>query len=81
VHNEEFHKFDYPFSIIRMRCVEHIARTVEVRNAHKLYLKNVKGRDHFGRHSHRWENDIKIYFKLIGYEEVYWIHPVQERNG
>jgi hypothetical protein len=33
-----------------------------------------------GRPRHRWENDMKIDLREIGWGGTYWIHLAQDRN-
>jgi hypothetical protein len=52
LHNEEFHNFYSSQNVSRaikarrMKMVEHIARTENKRNAYKVLVKKLKGRDH-----------------------------------
>jgi hypothetical protein len=32
------------------------------------------------RPRHRWEDNNRMYFKEIGWEGMYWIHLVQDRD-
>jgi hypothetical protein len=43
----------------------------------KFWLKNFK---RLGRYRHRWEDNIKMDIKEIGWEAEDWIHAAQERD-
>jgi hypothetical protein len=42
--------------------------------------KNPKGRDHLGRPRRRWEDNIRMDVKEIGWKGVEWIHLSQDRD-
>jgi hypothetical protein len=44
-----------------------------------FWLENLKGRDHSKKTRHRWEENIRIYVKEVGKENVEWIYLVQNR--
>jgi hypothetical protein len=56
-----------------------------------LYLKDeisytgLVGRSHgkrpIGRHRHRWENSIKLYYKEVGWGGMDWITVVKDGAG
>jgi hypothetical protein len=52
IHSEELHNLYASPNIIkvikvrRMRCAGHVARMVDMRNAYKILLENLKGRDY-----------------------------------
>jgi hypothetical protein len=56
----------------RMRWVGHVARMGEVRGAYIL-VGRPEGRP-LGRPRHRWEDNIKIDLREIGFGDVDWIH-------
>jgi hypothetical protein len=39
----------------------------------KFWLKSPEGKETFGSHRHRWENNIKMDFKETECEAVHWI--------
>jgi hypothetical protein len=49
----------------------YVALVGELRNAYKISFGNPEVS--FGRPRHRWENNIKIDLKRIGYKNVNWI--------
>jgi hypothetical protein len=42
--------------------------------------ENVTGRDHFERSRRRWEDNIRIDLREIGWEDVNWMHLDRDRN-
>jgi hypothetical protein len=43
-------------------------------------LENLKGRDHSLRPRRRWEDNIRMDLREIGWEGVDWIHLAQDRD-
>jgi hypothetical protein len=39
-----------------------------------------EGKRPHGRSRHRWEDNIRIYYKEIGWEGVNWMHLAQNRD-
>jgi hypothetical protein len=46
----------------------------EMRKAYKLLVVKPEGKRPFGRPRHRWENNIKMDLREIGWEDVDWMH-------
>jgi hypothetical protein len=44
------------------------------------YTGNLNERDHLENPRRRWEDNIKMDLKEIGWEDVYWIHLDQDRG-
>jgi hypothetical protein len=63
----------------RMRWVGHVARIGEVRNAYILVGK-LEGRRPLGRPRRRWEDNIQMDLREIGFADVHWIHLAQDRD-
>jgi hypothetical protein len=86
VHNEELHGLYSSPSIIRaikgrrMRWAGHVARMVEVRVAYNILVGMREGRRPLGRPRRRWEDNIKMDLRKIGFGEVDWIHWAQDRD-
>jgi hypothetical protein len=51
-----------------MRCAGHEAHMGEIRNAHKILVGKPEAKRPFLRPRHRWEFNIRIYFREIGWE-------------
>jgi len=51
----------------------------EMRNAYKILVKKPEGKKPLGRSRRRWEDNISMYIREIGWEGVNWIHVTQDR--
>jgi hypothetical protein len=86
LHNEKPHGLYSSPSIVsvfkarRMRWAGHVARMGEVRGAHNILVGRPEGRRPLGRPRHRWEDNIKMDLREIGYGVVDWIHLAQGRD-
>jgi hypothetical protein len=73
LHNEELHDLYSSTSIIRvinarrMRWAGHVARMREVRGAYNILVLTPQGRRPLGRPRRRWEDNIKMDFREIGF--------------
>ncbi|KAJ4444237.1 hypothetical protein ANN_06028 [Periplaneta americana] len=56
---------------IRLRWAAHVARTGESRNAHRVLV---------GRPRRRWEDNIKMDLRDVGYDDREWINLAQDRD-
>jgi hypothetical protein len=85
LHNEELHGLYSSPSIIRvievrrMRWAGHVARMGEMRGAYIL-VGRPEGRKPLGRPRRRWEENIKMDLREIGFGDVDWIHWAQDRD-
>jgi hypothetical protein len=83
LHNEELHGLYSSLSIVRvikarrMRWAGHVARMGEVRGACNILVGRSEGRRPLGRPRRRWENNIKMDLREIGFWDVDWIHWAQ----
>jgi hypothetical protein len=64
----------------RMRWAEHEARMGEVRGAYNILVGRPEGRRPLGKPRRRWEDNIKMDLKEIGFGDVDWIHWAQDRD-
>jgi hypothetical protein len=86
LHNEEVHGLYSSPSIVRvikarrMRWVGHVACTGEVRGANNILVGRPEGRKPLGRPRRRWEDNVKIDPREIGFGDVDWIHWAQDRD-
>jgi hypothetical protein len=86
LHNEELYGLYSSPSIIRvikarrMRWVGHVASMGEVRGAYNILVGRPEGRRSLGRPRRRWEDNIKIDLREIGFGDVGWIHWAQDRD-
>jgi hypothetical protein len=58
----------------------HVSCTGLIRNAYKILVRKPERRRPPGRPRHRWEVNIKMDLKEVGYKEVDWIHLDQDRG-
>jgi hypothetical protein len=85
LHNEELHGLYSSFSIVRvikarrMRWVGHVACMGEVRGAYNILVGRPEGSRPLGRLRRRWEDNIKMDLREIGFGDVDWIHLAQDR--
>jgi hypothetical protein len=85
LHNEELHGLYSSPSIVRvikarmMRWVGHVARMGEVRGAYNILVGRPKGRRPLRRPRSRWEDNIKMDLREIGFGDVDWIQWAQDR--
>jgi hypothetical protein len=52
----------------------------EVRGTYNILVGRPEGRRPFGRPRCRWEDNIKVDFREIGFGDVDWIHLAQDRG-
>jgi hypothetical protein len=86
LHNEELHGLHSSPSIVRVnkarrvRWAGHVARMGEVRGAYNILIGRPEGRRPLGRPRRRWEDNIKIDLREMGFGDVDWIHWAQDRD-
>jgi hypothetical protein len=84
LHNEELHGLYSSPSIVRvikamrMRWAGHVARMGEVRCAYSILVGRPEGRRPLGRPRRRWEDNIKMGLREIGFGNVDWIHLARD---
>jgi hypothetical protein len=64
----------------RMRWAGHVARIGEVRGAYNILVGRSEGRRPRGRPGRRWEDNIKMDLREIGFRDVDWIDLAQDRD-
>jgi hypothetical protein len=52
----------------------------EVRGAYNILVGRPEGRRPLGRPRRRWEDNIKMNLREIGFGDVVWIHLAQDRD-
>jgi hypothetical protein len=52
----------------------------ERRNAFRDLFGKPKGKVPLGRPRCRWEDNIKMYFRVIGWSSMEWIHLAEDRD-
>jgi hypothetical protein len=86
LHNEELHGLYSSPSIVRvikarrMRWAGHVVPMGEVRGAYNILVGKPEGRRPLGRPRRRWEDNIKMDLREIGFGDVDWIHWAQDRD-
>jgi hypothetical protein len=64
----------------RMILAGHVARMGEVGGAYNILVGRTEGRRPLGRPRRRWEDNIKMNLREIGFRDVDWIHLAQDRD-
>jgi hypothetical protein len=64
----------------RMRWAGHVARMGEVRNAYSILDGKPEGSRPLGRPRRKWEDNIGMDLREIGFGDVDWIHWTQDRD-
>ncbi|KAJ4443903.1 hypothetical protein ANN_05690 [Periplaneta americana] len=86
LHNTELHALYSSPDIIRnfksrrFRWLGHVARMGESRNAYRVLVGRLEGKRPLGRPRHRWEDNIKMGLREVGYDDRDWINLAQVRD-
>jgi hypothetical protein len=64
----------------RMRWAGHVVRLGELRGAYNILVGRPEGRRPLGRPRRRWEDNIKMNLREIGFGDADWIHLSQDSN-
>jgi hypothetical protein len=86
LHNEELHNLYCSPSIIRiinsrrMRLAWHVARMGENRNAYRILVGKPEGKRPPGRPRSRWEDNIRMDVRVIGWGGMDLIDLAQDRD-
>ncbi|KAJ4430145.1 hypothetical protein ANN_22355 [Periplaneta americana] len=84
--DEELHALYSSSDIIRnikyrrLRWAGHVARMGESRNAYRVLVGRPKGKRPLGRPTRRWEDNIKMDLREVGYDDREWINLAQDRD-
>ncbi|KAJ4450327.1 hypothetical protein ANN_01747 [Periplaneta americana] len=85
LHNTELHALYSPPDIIRniksrrLRWAGHVARMGESRNAYRVLIRRPEGKRPLGRPKRRWEDNIKMDLREVGYDGRDWVNLAQDR--
>jgi hypothetical protein len=52
----------------------------EIRSAYNIFVGKPEGNRPFRRPKHRWEDNIKMDLREIGFWGVNWVHMAQDRG-
>jgi len=63
-----------------MRWTGHVAYMGEMRNAYNILVGKPEGKRPLRRTGHRWENNIRMDIREIGWKGVGWMYLAQDRN-
>ncbi|KAJ4432614.1 hypothetical protein ANN_21237 [Periplaneta americana] len=86
LHNTELHALYSSPDIIRniksrrLRWAGHVARIGESRNAYRVLVGRPEGKRPLWRPRRRWENNIKMDLRELGYDDRDWINLAQDRD-
>ncbi|KAJ4432511.1 hypothetical protein ANN_21131 [Periplaneta americana] len=86
LHNAELHALYSSPDIImniksrRLRWVGHVARMGESRNTYRVLVGRLEGKRPLGRPRRRWEDNIKMDLREVGYDDGDWINLAQNRD-
>jgi hypothetical protein len=84
LHNEELHNLYASPDIVReiksrrMRWTWHVARMGEMKNACKILIGKPERKRPIDRPRRRWEDNIRMDLREIGWEDVDWMHLAQD---
>ncbi|KAJ4434736.1 hypothetical protein ANN_23304 [Periplaneta americana] len=85
-HNAELHALYSSPDIIRniksrrLRWARHVARMGESRNAYRVLVGKPEGKRPLRRQRCRWENNINMDLREVGYDYGDWINLAQDRD-
>ncbi|KAJ4432290.1 hypothetical protein ANN_20908 [Periplaneta americana] len=86
LHNTELHALYSSPDIIRniksrrLRWAGHAARMGESRNAYSVLVGRPEGKRPLGRPRRRWEDNITMDLREVGYDDRDWINIAQDRD-
>jgi hypothetical protein len=64
----------------RMRWAGYVVRMGEVRGAYNILVGRPEGKRPLGRPRRRWEDNINMDVREMGFGDVDWIHLAQDRD-
>jgi hypothetical protein len=64
----------------RMGWAGHVARMGKKGNAYRILVGKPEGKKPLGRPRHRWEDNIRMDLKEIGWDGMDWIDLAQDRD-
>jgi hypothetical protein len=86
LHNEDLHNLYYSPNIIiiiksrRMRWAGNVARKGEKRNAYRILVGKPEGNRPLRRPRQKWEDNIRMDLREIGWGGMDWIDLAQDRE-
>jgi hypothetical protein len=85
LHNDELHRLYSSVNIVRviksrrMKWVGHVPCMGEGRGVYRVLVGRPEGKKPLERPRHRWEDNIKLYLREIGFDGANWIQLAQNR--
>ncbi|KAJ4449247.1 hypothetical protein ANN_00644 [Periplaneta americana] len=64
----------------RLRWAEHVARMGESRNSYRVLVGRPEGKRLLGRPRRRWEDNMEMDLREVGYDDRDWINLAQDRD-
>ncbi|KAJ4444299.1 hypothetical protein ANN_06091 [Periplaneta americana] len=64
----------------RLRWAGHVARMDESRNVYRVLVGRPEGKRPLGRPRRKWEDNIKMDLRKVGYDDRDWINLAQDRD-
>jgi len=64
----------------RMRWAGHVPHMGKMTNSYKILIGKTRREEPLGRPKHRWENNIRMDIREIGWKAVNWTHLAQDRD-
>jgi hypothetical protein len=64
----------------RMKWAGSVARMGQKRNAYRILVGKPEGKRPLGRSRHRWEDNIKMNLREIGWGGMDWIDLAQDKD-
>ena len=87
LHNAEVHALYSSPNIIRilksrrLRWAGHVARMEQSRNAYRVFVEKPEGKRPLGEGArHRWEDNIRVDLREVGYDPGEWIALAEDRD-
>ena len=86
LHNYELDAMYSSLNIIKnlasrgLRWAGHVARMEQSRNAYRVLMGTHEGKRPLGRPRRRWEDNIKMYLREVGYGPGDWIALAEDRD-
>jgi hypothetical protein len=63
-----------------MKWEGHVINVEEIRNAYKILVRKPEGKRPHRGPRHRWEDNMKIILRDVGWEGVDWMHLAEDRD-
>jgi hypothetical protein len=84
LHHEELYNLYTSPNVIRliktMRWTGHVACMEQMKNSYRILLRKPKGKRLLGRPRYRWEDNIRMNLREIGWEGVDWKYLTQNKD-